>query len=963
MTFPKIIARTAWVFLALTFPAAAQITITGVADKGNYADTATFTIGATPAGFTDTAFLNTNTVPVGVAVAVKQPDYYDLLVTRVNNTNALDVTQRLVRFLVRASIRAGSEDGLPPWIPYPLILSASNEFAGARLRVIAPSNYPAGLSLPVVVWVENAQGHAVRVNGRIYAAGQPDLTIRRGVGSVLLSATNPAGPFIYRASLPGIESNKVVEIESNTAWTTVSGTLAPNTVWPDNARIHITGNLTNPAGSTLTIGAGAVVKVNAATDIGNNGNIVINGTTDRPVVFAPATPGQPWGGFIQHANNANFTATGALFTGSGAYQGCWFTGHGCSSSLSGIGSHRAEQALISLKGVNCNLTLTDSAAIYLAGQFGHSASGAGPYAITLNRFLMQRCTTGGEYTGALFKVNDSAFMECAEDLSTGASAEFVDGDNDGLYIVNAPTGLHHGFTNTLFGWTKDDGIDSGGDLAGDFRYQSCWFEGTFHEGNSLSGAQNASVHADKDIYHRQGVFLNCGQGIEDGYGGPTGRVDRCLFIGNTTGARFGDNYNWTYYGRLSVTNSILLNNYRDVWGVNFQDWTYRTSVMDVQGNWFTAPNTNHLNNAIWNPATDAAALGDFLTIPPGSRVGVALATWKTTFSPGELTNDLPVGLSTFTPQTVSVEYAIEAPGVTQPLQSGTLVFQPGEILKNIKPQPSVVASGRPQLRVILRNPIAADLTGPSQVMFAAAPTGTINTNLVSAGAQWKYFDKGVDLNTAWRAPGFDDSGWSNGLAQLGFNDGDEITRISQTNAAGVASLTWYFRKNFTVADPAAFSALNLWLLRDDGGVVYLNGTDVFRSPTMPQAPTAITYQTLATNLSVSTAPSDNSVDRTNTSPALLVAGTNVVAVEIHQHRADSSDVSFDFSLTGLPGAVTRPILTPVQFTDGWVLAWTDAAAVLESAENVIGPWLPMGGAQSPFAVTPDGAQRFYRLRK
>lgn len=117
MTFPKFIAQTAWVFLALSLPATAQITITGVADKGNYANTATFTIAATPVGFTDTAFLNSNTVPVGVAVTVRQPDYYDLLVTRVNNTNAAEVTQRLVRFVIASSIRAGSEDGLPPWTP------------------------------------------------------------------------------------------------------------------------------------------------------------------------------------------------------------------------------------------------------------------------------------------------------------------------------------------------------------------------------------------------------------------------------------------------------------------------------------------------------------------------------------------------------------------------------------------------------------------------------------------------------------------------------------------------------------------------------------------------------------------------------------------------------------------------------------------------------------------------------
>jgi hypothetical protein len=33
-------------------------------------------------------------------------------------------------------------------------------------------------------------------------------------------------------------------------------------------------------------------------------------------------------------------------------------------------------------------------------------------------------------------------------------------------------------------------------------------------------------------------------------------------------------------------------------------------------------------------------------------------------------------------------------------------------------------------------------------------------------------------------------------------------------------------------------------------------------------------------------------------PALLVAGTNVIAVEIHQDGPDSSDISFNFELKG-----------------------------------------------------------------
>ena len=42
-------------------------------------------------------------------------------------------------------------------------------------------------------------------------------------------------------------------------------------------------------------------------------------------------------------------------------------------------------------------------------------------------------------------------------------------------------------------------------------------------------------------------------------------------------------------------------------------------------------------------------------------------------------------------------------------------------------------------------------------------------------------------------------------------------------------LTTYFRRTFTVSDPASIAALTLHLVRDDGAVVYLNGTEIARS--------------------------------------------------------------------------------------------------------------------------------------
>src|SRR5262245_19367088 len=152
------------------------------------------------------------------------------------------------------------------------------------------------------------------------------------------------------------------------------------------------------------------------------------------------------------------------------------------------------------------------------------------------------------------------------------------------------------------------------------------------------------------------------------------------------------------------------------------------------------------------------------------------------------------------------------------------------------------------------------------------PPAWSQTTLIPAGATWRYLDNGTDAGTAWRGLGYDDSGWSNGVAQLGFGDGDEMTLLRQVNSAGVTNLTFYFRHAFTAPDVSAYTNLLLRLRRDDGAVVYLNGTEVFRN-NLPPGP--IAYATLAS----STASDDGT--RLYASPAnasLLVSGNNVLAV-------------------------------------------------------------------------------------
>ncbi|MEQ1898298.1 MAG: putative Ig domain-containing protein [Vicinamibacterales bacterium] len=172
-----------------------------------------------------------------------------------------------------------------------------------------------------------------------------------------------------------------------------------------------------------------------------------------------------------------------------------------------------------------------------------------------------------------------------------------------------------------------------------------------------------------------------------------------------------------------------------------------------------------------------------------------------------------------------------------------------------------------------------------------ARSSTTDSLLVEQGAAWKYLDNGTNQGTAWRGVGFNDGAWLSGTAQFGYGDGDEATVVSYGGNSSNKFITTYFRRAFNVADPTLYQSLTLRLLRDDGAVAYLNGTEVFRT-NLPGG--AISHTTPAT---VAIGGAEESTFYSATlSPALLVIGTNVLAVEVHQANGTSSDVSFDADL-------------------------------------------------------------------
>ena len=163
-----------------------------------------------------------------------------------------------------------------------------------------------------------------------------------------------------------------------------------------------------------------------------------------------------------------------------------------------------------------------------------------------------------------------------------------------------------------------------------------------------------------------------------------------------------------------------------------------------------------------------------------------------------------------------------------------------------------------------------------------------DTDLISKESQWRYLDDGSDQADSWSDPGFDDSRWSEGIGIFGYgNDGIEQTITARGH------VTNYFRKRFDIEDPAAFTALFVELLIDDGAQIFLNGTEILRE-NLPEG--EINYLTP----SLTPAPNDGrTYTRFQIDKSQLRTGENVIAVGAHNNRENSDDFGFDLRFLGV----------------------------------------------------------------
>lgn len=933
----------------LISPAApAAIQINGLADRSYYRDQVTFTVPP-EAGFVIESRLDGEVIDAASGHNVRTTGYHELLVTKTPAGGGAGESAT-VRFIIRDSTRAGgnADTGLPTWVPVDLIDSPRAVVTAAALQAVVPGRVPAGLPIPVIHRLTEADGRIARLMAT--AAVQPagGATVRhriwRGGGAGQVPASAAPGELTLRlgwldphTGQDVFHASRAVEVLApGTPAENLSGTLAGDFTTTEPV-LNVSGVVTVPAGRTLRITPGTIVRMGPGAELDVTGQLVVEGTVAEPVLFCRADPAQAWGGLWVHEPTARLEMSGAILTGACASRN-WL-----SQAPHDFGGHHNDQPVLTLSNLDpaTVATLTDCWLVdNLPGQAFRTRSSN----LTLRRCLVQRTTSGGQLDHGQIKVIDSHFVEINR-----ADGVFEDDDNDGTYL----TGGAHEMRGSVWCYCKDDGLDAGTGAGGTMLVDHCWLESCWHEGMAWSNNGASRVVTVNDT-----VALNNGQGVEAGFGSPLVTVERSLLAGNAVGARFGDNYDWTYNGRLTVRDSFIVHNrFHDVWGMQWASWTYRSDAMDITGNVLSRPNLHHPENTVLTAGTTLGARAPLITDPDGLR-GIGIVGRRRQEPRESYTGSLQVRLDRPADRLLEVPWRLLArsshsDGVEVEAGRGTATFLAGQSVTMV-PLPEPPAGPVPWLvfRLDAEAPGLRDRVRPTattEVHFTTfqPPAAGGGVTLLPPDSVWKYYDGGDLGAAAWKSEAFDDSGWRSGPAKLGFGD-PVATELTP------GRITYYFRRELVVPEDSGLDQVLFRMQRDDGAVVHLNGEEIWRS-NMPSG--TITYSTFASSSANETAWYELTLPA-----SALRNGRNQLAVEVHQRSADSSDVAFIMEASGLQSPPQEGFEWTAATAAGELyLMWQAAPGVVPQVSDDLAVWQDLPGRESPLQIAGGDGRRFFRL--
>ena len=244
-----------------------------------------------------------------------------------------------------------------------------------------------------------------------------------------------------------------------------------------------------------------------------------------------------------------------------------------------------------------SLTVHEGAVILVDEGLDINLSGPAVFTGTAKNPVFATCSRKNKFWGGFITRVSGGTIEAEYTIFCQSGYHDSEGYNWGhsgrqalFYTENSTLTLNHCFMLDHIGQifypqnatlTFDNILVQRAQTGGQINYSdltNCRFEACFHEGAALSSGNSAV----KNHTFTECVFTNCGQGLELGFSSPNHTVvaDKCLFLYNGVGIRYGDNYDWSEVdGKMLIKNSFSLYNDKDVWNMVRMNWSPKLQNM------------------------------------------------------------------------------------------------------------------------------------------------------------------------------------------------------------------------------------------------------------------------------------------------------------------------------------------------------------------------------------------------
>jgi len=149
---------------------------------------------------------------------------------------------------------------------------------------------------------------------------------------------------------------------------------------------------------------------------------------------------------------------------------------------------------------------------------------------------------------------------------------------------------------------------------------------------------------------------------------------------------------------------------------------------------------------------------------------------------------------------------------------------------------------------------------------------------------WRYFVGTSEPDAAWRSLTFNDASWSYGPGGFGYGDNDDNTVIPQCTSV-------FIRFSFYVSDTAIIARALLSMDYDDAFVAYLNDVEIARAGITGTHPAFSQFGVDHEAKMYSGGVPESFWIEKNLLKTCLLPGKNILAIQVHNSSATSSDMS------------------------------------------------------------------------